>query len=682
MKSKKRQTGPIDEGITNSQKRPFYNRINLVASIMIPFILITLMSVGFISYVYIYRQSETLKSELIERNQLISDQVCFALKNAFYTLNWVYVQDLCKDTVEYESVLWIHILTQEGNDYLSYIDKDVKSIESFDSHSFDEKGSPDRSFGITWIDSETFSIFKPIEIGNETWYLCMGVSIRSVGEMKKRIIFDVVLISVFVIIVGCLLFVSFSRKLSNRIMKLVIATQDVAKGKLDTEIPIEVHDEIGLLVENFNEMNRSLRHYSDELKLSEKKFRTISSSAQDAIIMCDRGGIITYWNESAGKIFGYDEQEIIGKEINIIFPTKFSGAIGDTHTRIKWVDKGKTFEITAINRDKKEFPAEVSVSEVIIKWERHAVIILRDITGRKESEKKLKEYQEELEQMVERRTQDLRKTVRDLKDMQSKLVQSEKLASIGQLAAGVAHEINNPMGFITSNLGTLKSYIEKFIKFMDAQSEMIHSAGSIQANEYTEQKYKSLKIDFIKKDVKDLIEESLEGADRVKKIVQDLKLFSRVDNKEFQDTDINECIESTLNIAWNEIKYKAEVKKNLGEIPITKCYPQQINQVLMNLLINAAQSIDKYGVIEIATWNSNGHINISISDTGCGIPEQNMNRLFEPFYTTKEVGKGTGLGLSISYDIIKKHKGDISVMSKVGQGTTFTVSIPLAEDAP
>jgi two-component system NtrC family sensor kinase len=158
-----------------------------------------------------------------------------------------------------------------------------------------------------------------------------------------------------------------------------------------------------------------------------------------------------------------------------------------------------------------------------------------------------------------------------------------------------------------------------------------------------------------------LIKESLEGAERVKKIVQNLKSFSRVEEAEYKFADINECIESTLNIVWNELKYKATVTKEYGEVPQIKCYPQQINQVFMNLFINAVQAIEKQGEIKIKTWNGNGLINISVSDTGNGIPQDKLSRIFEPFFTTKPVGQGTGLGLSITYDIVKK-QGDITVV--------------------
>ena len=259
------------------------------------------------------------------------------------------------------------------------------------------------------------------------------------------------------------------------------------------------------------------------------------------------------------------------------------------------------------------------------------------------------------------------------------LLQSEKMASIGQLAAGVAHEINNPIGFILSNLTSLEKYVDKLTDFISAQQEVVNTLEGTDAVEALKEKRKKLKLDFISEDIKDLIHESLEGADRVKTIVQNLKSFSRVDQAECKLSDLNECIESTVNIVWNELKYKVSIRKDYGDIPLTRCYAQQLNQVFMNLLVNAAQSIEKQGEIGLRTWNDNGSILISFSDTGSGIPEEIRNRIFEPFFTTKDVGKGTGLGLSISYDIVKKHQGEITVDSEVGKGTTFTVRIPVVE---
>ena len=267
-----------------------------------------------------------------------------------------------------------------------------------------------------------------------------------------------------------------------------------------------------------------------------------------------------------------------------------------------------------------------------------------------------------------------------LKRSQAKVLHQEKMASIGQLAAGVAHEINNPIGFINSNLSTLGKYLSRLSGFLAAQTECIAAGAPPERVESVRQQQASLKIDYIVKDLEDLVRESLEGAERVRSIVADLKSFSRVDESEYKQADLNECLRSTINIVWNEIKYKATLKKDLGEIPRTRCYPQQMNQVFMNLLVNAAHAIEQQGFITVRSWEQDGYICVTVEDTGQGIPEANLNRIFEPFFTTKEVGKGTGLGLSITYDIVKKHNGEITVRSEPGKGTVFTVRIPVVEE--
>lgn len=195
----------------------------------------------------------------------------------------------------------------------------------------------------------------------------------------------------------------------------------------------------------------------------------------------------------------------------------------------------------------------------------------------------------------------------------------------------------------------------------------------------TDEKKRSLKIDYISEDIRNLIAESLDGADRVKEIVQDLKRFSRLDESKHKVADINAGLGSTINIVWNESKYKATLIKDFGSIPPTKCRPGPLSQVFMNLLINAAHAIDQHGEIRLKTRQDNGSINITISDTGCGIPEDVQKRIFEPFYTTKEVGKGTGLGLGIDYNIIKKHSGEITVENEVGMESAIIISTPVAE---
>lgn len=280
---------------------------------------------------------------------------------------------------------------------------------------------------------------------------------------------------------------------------------------------------------------------------------------------------------------------------------------------------------------------------------------------------------------LEGKNRQLTEAYAELKAAQARILQSEKMASIGQLAAGVAHEINNPIGFVASNLRTLEKYVDRLLGFVEAAGAAVAGGGGTAVPLASLRR--DLRIDRIVADAKSLIRESLEGAERVGRIVRDLKAFSRVDEAQWKMADVNECIESTLAIAWNELKYKAVVKKDLGAIPRTRCNPQQLNQVFMNLLVNAAQAIEKHGEISIRSWQEGEAICVSIADTGSGIRPEHLNRIFEPFFTTKEVGKGTGLGLSITYDIVKKHGGEILVESEVGSGSTFTVRIPIVQEA-
>lgn len=269
-------------------------------------------------------------------------------------------------------------------------------------------------------------------------------------------------------------------------------------------------------------------------------------------------------------------------------------------------------------------------------------------------------------EMLRQRWLDLGDKIQELQDAQSQLLQSEKMAAIGQLAAGVAHEINNPVGFVSSNLGSLKNYSEKMIALLDR----------CRSGKASEADFVAADFDYLKDDLADLLRESRDGLGRVTKIVSDLKDFAHIDEAAWQETNLNAGIEATLNVVWHELKYKAEVIRELGELPPVTCIAAQIDQVVMNLLVNAAHAIETRGTITVRTGHDDAWVWIEVADTGKGMTPAVMQRIFEPFYTTKPVGKGTGLGLSLSYDIVKKHGGRIEVDSEPGKGTTFRVWIP------
>jgi signal transduction histidine kinase len=259
-------------------------------------------------------------------------------------------------------------------------------------------------------------------------------------------------------------------------------------------------------------------------------------------------------------------------------------------------------------------------------------------------------------------------------------MQSEKLASIGQLAAGVAHEINNPVGFVLSNFRSLERYMADVFRIIAAYEAIEPLLPRDHALVAALQRAKTAgELDYVKEDVAQLLLESCDGLGRVRQIVQDLKDFSHVGHEGWQTADLVRGIESTLNVVRNEIKYKADVVKHYGTLPEIDCMPSQLNQVFMNLLVNAAHAISERGTITIACGVAGEQVWVEVGDTGSGIAPDALNRIFDPFFTTKPVGQGTGLGLSLSYGIVRQHGGRIEVSSAVGSGTTFRVWLPIRQ---
>ncbi len=266
----------------------------------------------------------------------------------------------------------------------------------------------------------------------------------------------------------------------------------------------------------------------------------------------------------------------------------------------------------------------------------------------------------------------------EVKRTQEQLVQSEKMASIGQLTAGVAHEINNPIGYLSSNLTSMVQYFDDVLRMVNAYEEASASLTDPEQVSRLQQAKRDIDIDFVLDDIPKLLAESQEGTKRVRKIVQDLKDFAHAGSSEdWEWVDLRHSLARTLNIVHNELKYKAEVVQAYEDIPEIRCLPGQLNQVFMNLLVNAAHAIEKDGQVSVKTWHEGDLVWVEIADTGSGMPPEVIGRIFEPFFTTKPVGKGTGLGLSISYGIVKKHGGRIEVESEVGRGTRFRIALPV-----
>ena len=427
--------------------------------------------------------------------------------------------------------------------------------------------------------------------------------------------------------------------------------------------------------------------YSVERKRSEQMLResrgqlnAILESVGDPMIMLDKDLSVTWGNEASRKVFG---EEGMGKKCFQLFHGQdASCALGPCIVRDAFNDgRPHSYDIQTVAKDGQTRYFHCTANAALRDAEGHptAVIeIARDITDRKTVE------------IIKTAYAQVEKANRELKETQLQLVQSEKLASIGQLAAGVAHEMNTPVGFVACNFETLEGYVKKIRGLLEAYDELarrVQTAGDgepIQTVQLIQQLKDKIKLDFILKDLDSLFVDSREGLERVTEIIRNLRDFARADRtNDFTAHDINDGLKATLTVARNEIKYDAEIQTEFGEIPHVFCNPGQLNQVFLNLLINAAQAIRSQqrqakGAITIRTYQAGDDVVCEIGDDGPGIPAANLQKIFDPFFTTKPPGKGTGLGLSVSYDIIvNKHHGLISVESAENQGAKFTIRLPL-----
>ncbi len=287
------------------------------------------------------------------------------------------------------------------------------------------------------------------------------------------------------------------------------------------------------------------------------------------------------------------------------------------------------------------------------------------------------------QQELQRRHAQLRQTLVRLAGAQEQLVQSEKMASIGQLAAGVAHEINNPIGYVHSNLGSLQEYLHSLFSLIDLYERALRSPDPKAMLPEIDEMRARYDIDFITGDLPHLMSESREGIERVTAIVRNLKDFSYSGRDDgWKSADLHAGLDSTINIIWNELKYKVTLEKHYGRLPLVQCRPSELNQVFMNILLNASHAIDERGTISVATGVEGEEAWVEIQDSGHGIPEDILQRIFDPFFTTKPVGSGTGLGLSISYTIVKKHNGRIEARNVPGSGACFRITLPIRQPTP
>lgn len=478
------------------------------------------------------------------------------------------------------------------------------------------------------------------------------------------------------------------------------------------------------------EVTEVARPFQQALMETEELFHYLVENIRDyAIYMLDQEGCIVSWNQGAERINGYREAEILGQPVSILYLPE-DVAVGKPQEEMARAIAEGRFEDESwrVRRDGSQFWVHAVLTA--LKDEqgqlRGFAKVVRDVTECRMAEEALQQAYNDLERRVEERTeelwrkneqleqahehlqqlntelveqaQDLSQTMQYLKQTQVQLIQSEKMSSLGQLVAGVAHEINNPVNFIFGNLNYATQYIEDLLRLL-----LVYQQEYPQPTPTIEAVADAIDLEFVAQDLPKLLSSMKLGADRIRQIVLSLRNFSRLDESEKKPVDIHEGIESTLLILQNRLKAKPSlpaiaVIKDYGDIPLVECYPGPLNQVFMNILSNAIDAVEE----RVAANHHRPHVTlpeptihiftevlnqqtvaIHIADNGLGITERVKQRLFDPFFTTKPIGKGTGLGLSISYQIVvEKHGGQLRCLSAPGQGTEFIIEIPLNQDNP
>jgi PAS domain S-box-containing protein len=424
-------------------------------------------------------------------------------------------------------------------------------------------------------------------------------------------------------------------------------------------VPEILRTKVRVFVELMRKTNL-VRRQVEELRRAEERFRAVAETATDAIISGDRRGVIIYFNRAAEQIFGYAAAEVLGKPLTTLMPGRYHGAHREGLERYLATGQaraiGRTLELSGLRKDGSEFPVELSLAAWKEGEETFFTAILRDIRERKRAEQ-------------------------ERERMNAQLLQGQKLQAIGQLAAGIAHEINNPAGYILSNLGTMAEYFADLDRYLRAAEEGLRAVRTGEDAARLQRTLESLRADLdledLLRDLPSAIADCRHGAEKIRDIVKSLREFTHPDDGERSPADLNGLVENAIRLCWNELKYKVELKKRLADLPPVVCQPRQIEQVVVNLLVNAGQAIgDSKGEIFVSTGRDGDLALLRIRDTGCGIAPEHLDRLFEPFFTTKPVGKGTGLGLYLVRKIVKGHGGAVDVCSQAGAGTEFTVRLP------
>lgn len=623
-----------------------------------------------------YEQAE---NRVIQSMQSHKELVVEGLANAAWHLDMPLLDTLLNGVLSQSSITSIGVYDEVGRLVLSAGKTDLDTaVVPLSVRGQQHKGIIS---GTNWHELH-FDLFDPNKlssdpIGSAIFYTDKNVVIAAI----KPTVTSLIIAAVIKTLILWIVFIYFGRKLlSKPINRLTSVVKDISKSsavgqrlKIDqAQNELEIFEQVVLDMEG--KLSTAMTELRDKNeKLSKINYQLLSAAEQSPTltILLSLQHSVLYATTSISELTGYHRGEA-----QMFFDGYLKKLVPEHQNWLK--NCGENCEGAACDRwtqeieinHKEGYPVFLNVTFMPLCSEEGTVnsilCTVNDIS-----------LQKRLENALVQKNQEQQQTIKNLELTQKQLVQSEKMASVGQLAAGVAHEINNPVGFVMSNTRVLRENYDNLLTLIHTYDKALEQCPDKTAEVAACKQ--NIDYQYICEDTPELLNDNEDGLSRIKRIVGDLMGFSHQGDTDFTLSDLRDSLESTLNVAWHELKYKAEIVKEYAEIPEIECMPSQLNQVFINLMVNAVHAMDEKGTLTLRTYPRDDQVIVEIEDTGSGIEPENLNKLFDPFFTTKPIGQGTGLGLSVSYGIIQAHHGSIEVDSKVGEGTCFKIALPVKQ---